>query len=73
MYVTVHCYKEVKLDVGKESKLVVMFDPAYRPDRHSRAHNSSIEVSYKEHPHKARKQLQKFLVIILNTYRTIFL
>ena len=45
--------KEVKLDVNKEAKLVVMFDPAYRPDRHSRKHKSSIEVSYKEHPHKA--------------------
>lgn len=45
--------KEVKLNVDEEAKLVVMFDPAYRPDRHSRTHNSSIEVSYKEHPHKA--------------------
>lgn len=44
--------QEVKLDVDEEAKLVVMFDPAYRPDRHSRKHNSSIEVSYKEHPHK---------------------
>lgn len=49
--------KEVKLDIDEEAKLVVLFDPAYRPDRHSRKHSSSIEVSYKEHPHKAGKSL----------------
>lgn len=40
------------LPAKETAELLLQFDPAYRPDRHSRAHSSSIEVSYKEHPHK---------------------
>ena len=43
--------QELCLGVGESKVIQVTFNPAYRPNAHSRIIDTKLTISYREHPH----------------------